>query len=275
MGASSAIYVIGDVHGCYDALEGLWNTLPFDSKHDHLWLTGDLVNRGPKSLEVLRWARERERELGERFVSVLGNHDLHLLAVAEGIEERKGADTFEQLLEAPDRQPLLHWLEARPLAHRHRDFLLVHAGAHPSWGPGRTLSRGRKLRRMLDHRKQRRGLLSRNLPPEELSPKLRRRRWELEVLTRMRCVDEAAQPVAFSGPPEQAPRGAQAWFDVPHRRTADRVTVVFGHWAALGLRLMEDVLALDSGAAWGGRLSALRLEDRQLFQVEALETRRE
>jgi bis(5'-nucleosyl)-tetraphosphatase (symmetrical) len=266
-----ATYAIGDIHGCFRTLRLLLRRIAFDRRHDRLWLVGDLVNRGPRSLAVLRWAAD----LDDRAVAVLGNHDLHLLAYAEGIAEARRRDSLEEVLTAPDRDELLAWLRSRPLVHREDGHLLVHAGLFPEWSAETAEVVAREVEAEL-----RRG------PAHDLLAAVESKtaeRWEsglagadrvrvaLAGFARLRTLDESGRMCAgFSGPPRDAPRGCRPWYEHPERRSTG-VRVIFGHWAALGLKLGEDVAALDTGCAWGNALTALRLEDGAVFQEKAAE----
>ncbi len=264
-----ATYVIGDVHGCFDTLKALWPRLGFDARRDRLWLTGDLVNRGPRSLEVLRWAREWSERLGERMRVVLGNHDLHLLARHDGYAKARRKDTLEDVLAAPDREELLAWLASRPLIHRDGETLLVHAGLPPSWTPEEAEARARRVEARLRDPQRRRPLIDRNAEPPSGDPAATLRA-DLWAFAGLRTCTVEGEPCDFKGPPEEAPPGCLPWFRVPARKSAG-TTVVFGHWAAMGMRLAADAIALDSGCVWGQCLSAVRLEDRAVFQHPAVE----
>lgn len=266
-----ATYAIGDIHGCFETLTSLLRRIGFDPGQDRLWLVGDLVNRGPQSLEVLRWAVGQE----DRIVAVLGNHDLHLLARAAGVAEPRRRDTLEEVLQAPDREDLLHWLRTRPLLHREGDLLLVHAGLFPEWSPAGA----EKLAREVEER-LRGGSSAKLLATfgERTAERwkdglagLERARAALAGFAKLRTVDSQGRMCpGFSGPPEVAPKGCRSWFAIPGRASAG-ATVVFGHWAALGLRLGQGVAALDTGCAWGRELTALRLDDWRVFQEPAVE----
>ncbi|HEX4964950.1 MAG TPA: symmetrical bis(5'-nucleosyl)-tetraphosphatase [Thermoanaerobaculia bacterium] len=266
-----ATYAIGDVHGCFETLEGLLRRIAFDPRQDRLWLVGDLVNRGPRSLEVLRWAVEQE----DRIVAVLGNHDLHLLGRAAGVAGVKKRDTLEGVLAAPDRDDLLRWLRSRPLMHRDGDVLMVHAGLFPAWSP-RQVDR---LAREVEARLQGEGAVKLLASIEERTAERwkeglagsERARAALAGFARLRTLDPTGRMCAgFSGPPEAAPRGCRPWFAVRGRRSAG-LTVVFGHWAALGLKMGDGIASLDTGCAWGRHLTALRLDDWRIFQEPAAE----
>ena len=252
-----ATWAIGDVHGCFRTLEVLLGRMEFAPEADRLWMVGDLVNRGPRSLEVLRWARTLDSDMGDRFQAVLGNHDLHLIGRRLGVAEERPGDTLEDVLEAPDGAELIDWLRQRPFIHFERvagrDHVLVHAGLRPGWSAEDALNAGRRLERRL------RG--------ENAAGLLRRGdNKSLVALTRMRMLDGKGRVDNYNGPPAKAPPGLRPWFEVAPRGCPDR-TAVTGHWAALGLRLLPELVALDSGCVWGGKLSAVRLDDRQVVQV--------
>ncbi len=265
-----ATYVIGDIHGCFDTLLALWPKLDFDQRRDRLWLVGDLVNRGPRSLEVLRWARELSERLGERMRVVLGNHDLHLLAMHDGYAAKRTKDTLDAVLAAPDREQLVAWLARRPLIHREGEVLLVHGGLLPHWTPGDAERIARGLEATIRAPERRRPLIERAFEPPAGS-RWHRPRADLSALVVLRTCTAAGEPCDFKGPPEAAPPGCWPWFQVPGRRSSE-VTVVFGHWGALGLRVEPGVIALETGCFWGNCLTAIRLEDRALFQQKTIES---
>jgi len=263
-----ATFAIGDVHGCFATLEALLARIRFDPARDRLWLVGDLVNRGPRSLEVLRWARD----LGEGAVVVLGNHDLHLLARAAGVERARRGDTLDEVLGAPDAEDLLGWLRSRPLLHREGSRVLVHAGLLPAWSAAEAEALAREVEVSLQGeegpallagmRRELPAAWSENLPPFE------RRRLALAAFALLRTLTADGRPsFGFSGPPQEAPSECLPWWEPPSRREPG-LTLVFGHWAALGAHLLPErgIVALDSGCAWGGPLTAYRLEDGALFQ---------
>lgn len=268
-----ATYAIGDVQGCFRSLTRLINTVQFDPKRDRLWFVGDLVNRGPDSLDVLRYIRD----LGPAAITVLGNHDIFLLAVASGLTHTRPTDTLAPLLEASDCRELMLWLRQQPLLYREGDFLLVHAGLLPAWtveqaealaDEAQTAIRGEQFVATL-----------RALHPSgplQWRPDLTgpiRLATIIKVLTRLRaCSREGVMESSFSGPPDRTPDGFQPWFDVPGRRSTT-ATIVFGHWAAMGLRVTPNMLALDSGCVYGRQLTAVRLEDRKMFQVDCEDNR--
>jgi bis(5'-nucleosyl)-tetraphosphatase (symmetrical) len=264
-----ATYAIGDIHGCFDAFMRLLDRCAFNPSRDTLWLTGDLVNRGPRSLETLRFVHS----LGEAAIAVLGNHDFFLLRVAEGFGKRSGDDTFDEILAAPDRAELLTWLRHRPLCHREGDYCLVHAGLPPQWSAKRarelaaeveTVLRGPSWREFMD------GHIWGNLPKvwQDSLEGWPRLRTIVNAMARMRfCSPEGVMDFSAKGELSQAPDGFAPWFDLSNRHSAD-ATLVVGHWSALGLLIAPNLLAIDSGCLWGGKLTAVRLEDRKLFQVE-------
>jgi bis(5'-nucleosyl)-tetraphosphatase (symmetrical) len=264
-----ATYAIGDVHGYYATLRRLVDRLRFDPAGDRLWFVGDLVNRGPASLEVLRWVAG----LGDGAVTVLGNHDLHLLARALGIAEARRRDTLDSILGAPDCDDLLLWLRNRPLVHREAGFLLVHAGLFPAWSAAKAerlareveeALRGDRLAELLSLGRRKRPMRWR----KELTG-LERLEVALAGFTTLRTLDAEGRSIPdYSGAPELAPKGARPWFAVEERRSRDE-TVVFGHWAALGLHREPGLAGLDTGCAWGRNLTAMRLEDGELIQEPA------
>ncbi len=258
-----ATYAIGDIQGCFLTLRRLLRQLAFRPGRDRLWLVGDLVNRGPRSLETLRWAYDH------RPTVVLGNHDLHLLGRAAGVRRAKSGDTLEEVLSAPDGTRLLGWLRRRPFAHHEDRYLMIHAGLLPEWTVSDIKAAAREVERALRGPKAD-GLLA--LPRKfktgwrgRLSRR-ERRELALAALTRLRFLhSDGSIADGYSGPPLSAPRDLLPWFLFPGRLTRD-ATVICGHWAALGLRLRSNLLALDSGCVWGGRLTAVRLSDRRVYQ---------
>ncbi len=262
-----ATYVVGDIHGCFESVRALLAEFRYQPRRDRLWLVGDLVNRGPFSLEVLRWARD----LGDRAVVVLGNHDLHLLARAAGVSEARAKDTLDPVLGAGDAPELLAWLRARPLFHREGRWVMVHAGLLPAWTVAQAEAEARTAERALRGRDMKRLLVAVKTPPfpawSRKLPAFERRRLALSTFTHLRTLGEDGRPCErFAGPPAEAPDGCAPWYERPHHREPG-LTVVFGHWAALGLHLAPGLAALDTGCVWGGKLTALRLDDGTLFQV--------
>jgi bis(5'-nucleosyl)-tetraphosphatase (symmetrical) len=259
-------YAIGDVQGCFDELLDLLEVFRFDRAKDRLWFVGDLVNRGPASLATLRFVRD----LGERALVVLGNHDLHLLALAEGCATGRKDDTLEEILAAPDRDDLLDWLRRRPLMHVAGAHTLVHAGLLPQWDVSKAKSLAEEVETELRQRHREFLASLYGSRPDRWAEDLRgidRLRVIVNAMTRLRfCTAQGVMEFETKGEVTQAPSGYLPWFDVPGRKSADAI-VICGHWSALGLRLAPNLLALDSGCVWGGQLSAVRLEDRRLYQV--------
>jgi bis(5'-nucleosyl)-tetraphosphatase (symmetrical) len=257
-----ATYAIGDVQGCFDELEQLLRQVGF-SKQDRLWFVGDLVNRGPKSLEVLRFVRS----LGERAVAVLGNHDLHLVAQHEGFERTRTDDTFGDVLAAPDRAELVDWLRSRPLMHAEGEFAMVHAGLLPQWGRARAVALACEVEAALrapDYRDFFAHMYGSQ--PDRWQDDLDgwdRLRVIVNAMTRMRfCTADGKMEFRAKG--RDAPEGYRRWYET---RPRERGLLVCGHWSALGLELTPQVALLDSGCVWGGALTALRLDDRRVTQV--------
>jgi bis(5'-nucleosyl)-tetraphosphatase (symmetrical) len=262
-------YAIGDVQGCSTQLNQLIDRINFDPTADRLWFVGDMVNRGPKSLEVLRYIKQ----LGSAAQIVLGNHDLFLLAVAEDIVTLRSKDTIQDVLAAEDRAELMDWLRRQPLHYRERSFFMVHAGLLPQWTIDEAANLAREVEAVLSGPNYRTVLeaLFQGLSPQWHPALIGDERLAsiTRVLTKLRTCTPAGDVSGFSGPPEQAPSGYLPWFRIPNRKNAD-ATVICGHWAALGLRIENNLLAIDSGCVWGRRLTAVRLEDRAVFQVDGL-----
>ena len=262
-----ATYAIGDVQGCFEELTALLGVIGFDRNNDRLWFVGDLVNRGPASLATLRFVRD----LGERATTTLGNHDLHLLALAHGFVRRRLDDTLEEVLAAPDRDSLLDWLRHRPMLHVEANYVLVHAGLLPQWDIATAKALAGEVEAELRGARHR-GFLEQlyGSRPDRWSDGLRgveRLRVVVNAMTRLRfCTPEGVMEFNAKGETAEAPAGYLPWFDVLGRKSAGH-TVICGHWSALGLRVAPNLLALDSGCVWGGKLSAIRLEDRRLYQV--------
>lgn len=262
-----ATYAIGDIQGCYPALQRLLERVAFDPAQDRLWVVGDLVNRGPQSLQVLRLLRG----FGAAATVVLGNHDLYLLMVAAGYERREDDDTLYQVMEAPDRDALLQWLAHRPLMHVDGDYVLVHAGLLPGWTVARAQELAGEVSAALTGPQAQEFLL--NLAgnkPDRWSEDLEgweRLRVVVNAMTRMRfCSADGRMALRAKGPPDNAPPGTMPWFLVPDRFNRTH-TIVCGHWSALGFYRAPGLIALDSGVVWGGKLTAVRLEDGEVIQV--------
>lgn len=257
-----AVYAIGDIQGCYDELRQVLDAVGFDPAVDRLWCVGDLVNRGPRSLEVLRYVRG----LGGAAVCVLGNHDLHLLALAAGNNRHKGEGSLEGVLAAPDRDELLHWLRHRPLIHYDPDldFLMVHAGLPPQWDRDTAIACAREVETVLrDDRHVDYFLQMYGNKPDLWDPALRgmaRWRFTTNCLTRLRYCDvEGRLALKEKGPPGSQAWGRIPWFEHPGRATRGQ-RIVFGHWSTLGYLARHNVWGLDTGCLWGGALTILRLD---------------
>lgn len=262
-----ATYAIGDLQGCFTPFQRLLDLIRFDPAHDKLWLVGDIVNRGPDSLALLRYIKQA----GNLIVTVLGNHDLHLLMVASGIAKCQANDTLQPILDAPDRDELIHWLRHQKLFHHENSYALVHAGLLPSW----TIDQAEELSREVESalRQDNHHSLFAQIygnDPNHWQDTLTgnaRLRVIVNAMTRMRvCTVEGKMNFSFKGNLQSIPPGYLPWFNVPNRASSHH-TVICGHWSALGLYVTDQVIALDSGCVWGGRLSAIRLEDRAIFQL--------
>lgn len=262
-----ATYAIGDVQGCYDPLQRLLDRLRYDPDSDRLWFVGDLVNRGPQSLTTLRFIRS----LGDRAIVVLGNHDLHLLSIAQGIGKSKAGDTLDEILAAPDCTELLTWLRWRPLLHHEGQYLMVHAGLLPQWSLTQAKSLAQEVEAALRGDEAERFFkFMYGDEPRVWSDDLEgpaRLRMITNAMTRIRvCTADGVMDLRYKGPADAVPKNYLPWFAVPSRGTSDH-TLIVGHWSALGLYMQPHLIALDSGCFWGGQLTAVRLEDRQVFQV--------
>ena len=264
-------YAIGDVQGCYDQLMQLLERAGYDERRDRLWFVGDLVNRGPQSARTLRFVKS----LGERQVTVLGNHDLALLVIGAGHAKPHRGDTVGDILAASDRDELLHWLRHQKMMHAEGAWAMVHAGLLPQWTIAQALTLGREVEQALQGPAH--GEFLRHMygnEPLEWRDELAgydRLRIIVNAMTRMRLATPGGT-LEFKHKKglDSAPAGYLPWYDLPGRASRD-TPVLFGHWAALGLFVREDVVCLDSGCVWGRSLTALRLEDRQVFQVDCPE----
>jgi len=270
-----ATYAIGDVQGCFTTLMTLLEAISFDRSQDRLWFAGDLVNRGPQSLEVVRFVKS----LGNRAVTVLGNHDLHLLAVAYSGRSIKAKDTITDILEAPDREALLTWLRHRPFLHYDAalETVMVHAGLPPQW----TLRQARACAKEVASHLQSTSFISflhhimgnnaAAWPASRDDPQ--RLPYITNCFTRMRfCDDQGHLELDAKGPPGTQPEPYLAWFHHAHRASA-QMTTVFGHWATLGAYTAPGVYALDTGCVWGQELTALCLETKVRTSVPCAESR--
>lgn len=265
-------FAIGDVQGCFQPLLALLQKIEFDAARDTLWFTGDLVNRGPQSLEVLRFVRD----LGEKHQTVLGNHDLHLLAVTLGVRKPHAGDTLDTILDAPDRDELLQWLKCRPMLVQHPElnYVMTHAGIAPSWTLAKakqlaqeveTMLRGENWQAFFPHMY--------GNQPDHWSDDLAgydRLRCIINYFTRMRfCRSDGSLDLSYKGTIADKHPDLTPWFEVEPRLNAD-VKIIFGHWAALGgIVNAPNLFALDTGCVWGNKLTAMRLEDGVRFEVPA------
>lgn len=265
-----ATYAIGDLQGCFKPLLRLLDKISFNPIYDKLWLVGDIVNRGPHSLELLRFIKQMD-ETHNCVIVVLGNHDLHLIMVEAGISSQHSGDTLQPILGAPDCKDLLFWLRHQRLFYKQNNFAMVHAGLLPSW----SISQASKLAQEIEMVLRQDSYLQQCAQLYGNNPNYWQDHWEgaerlrviINAMTRMRiCTSDGAMNLSFKGDLYSIPNGYFPWFDVPGRASTDH-TIVCGHWSALGLHQRKDLIALDSGCVWGQQLSAIRLEDRELFQV--------
>jgi bis(5'-nucleosyl)-tetraphosphatase (symmetrical) len=268
---SQNTFVIGDVQGCYDQLVELIAKIDAIDPNARILFAGDLVNRGPKSVETLRLVKN----LGERADSVLGNHDLHLLAVANGIRAPHRSDTLNGILQAPDRDELLNWLRHRPMAIAIKDgrHILVHAGVFAAWSEAQTMSLASEIETQLRRDEYADSIrhMYGNVPAnwQDNLQGNDRTRCIINAFTRMRfCHTDGAMDFDLKEGAAEAPEHLIPWFDLPTRQTQD-CTLIFGHWSTLGLVLRENLISLDTGCVWGGKLTAVRLTDRMIIQVQS------
>lgn len=266
-----ATYAIGDIQGCLAPLLRLLDEIDFNPLRDKLWFVGDLVNRGPDSLDVLRFVRD----LGNLATVILGNHDLHLLAVAHGHGKIHADDTLNDILSAPDREALLDWLRSRPMMIAEDEYAMVHAGLVPQWTIAQALDLAREVEehlRALDYETFLAHMYGNQ--PERWNDRLKgndRLRVIVNAMTRMRiCTADGVMEFKHKGLLQDIPEGFAPWFEIQSRKSKSH-TVLFGHWSALGFKLERDFVSLDSGCLWGRSLSALRLEDRKPFHVACSE----
>lgn len=265
-----ATYAIGDIQGCCEPLEHLLGYIAFDPARDRLWLVGDLVNRGPDSLGVLRLVKS----LGDAATVVLGNHDLHLVMVAEGFGKPSKDDTLDEILAAPDREELLAWLRSCPLFHVEGRWAMVHAGLLPEWTVPQAKAFSDEVLEALNAPNYREFLAKMwGSEPNYWNDDLKgwdRLRVVVNAMTRMRFVtNSGAMELRAAGnkaDPDNGPAGCVPWFDAPQRQSADHL-LVCGHWSALGFRALPNLLTLDTGCLWGGSLTAVRLEDGRVYRL--------
>lgn len=256
-------YAIGDLQGCCNELRTLLTRIGFSADRDELWFVGDLVNRGPQSLETLRFVRA----LGNNARVVLGNHDLHLLAVAiAGTRKLKRGDTLDDILAAPDRDVLLEWLISRPLVHHDakRGDLLVHAGLVPQWTAVQAAALAREVERALAQSPRKLFEAMYGDEPDRWDDALTgadRLRFVINALTRLRvCTRRGRVDLKIKVAPDEAPAGYEPWYAIPERASRD-TRIVFGHWSTLGYLDAHHVLGLDTGCVWGGALTAVNLDE--------------
>ncbi|WP_292950933.1 MULTISPECIES: symmetrical bis(5'-nucleosyl)-tetraphosphatase [unclassified Neptuniibacter] len=270
-----ATYAIGDIQGCYDELQALLKLVNF-SEQDQLWVAGDLVNRGPKSLETLRFLKS----LGPRATCVLGNHDLHLLAIYFQATKQKRSDTLAPIFSAPDRDELLSWLLQQKLMVHDKEnrVAMIHAGIPPCWSIRKARKRAKEVENVLNSTlaKEYFAHMYGN-KPDTWTPTLEgwdRLRLITNYLTRMRfCTPEGKLDFSAKGTLDSQPEGHKPWFRLPRKNPKEQNTrIIFGHWAALeGEADADNVFALDTGCVWGGKLTALRLEDMKTFSINAIQ----
>ncbi len=266
-----ATYAIGDVQGCFTALQRLLEKIKFDPARDHLWFCGDLVNRGPDSLGSLRFIKQ----LGDKATVILGNHDFHLLAIAHGNLNKVSDSTFEEILKADDKTELLDWLRQQPLIHYDAKlgFILTHAGLYPWWDLDTALACGNEVQAMMQSNNYTMLLehLYGNEPNhwDENLIGIDRLRFIINAFTRMRyCFADGGLELTYKGAIEKRPCGTKPWFDIGNRAPLP-AKLLFGHWASLECKVdVPDVYGLDCGCVWGNKLGAFRLEDEQRFLVE-------
>jgi bis(5'-nucleosyl)-tetraphosphatase (symmetrical) len=262
-------YAIGDIQGCYEQLQELLTEINFDTQTDYLWFAGDLVNRGPLSLDTLRFVKS----LGEHAITVLGNHDLHLLAVAGGHVRQHKHDHINDILKAPDRNELLDWLANQPLIHHDKTlgFTMIHAGMPPDWDLQKAQQYAAEVEQALQG-DQLQDFLAHMYGnhPDQWSEDLEgwdRLRYIINCFSRLRYCDENGKLcLGAKGAPGTQPEPFQPWFTIPGRKSAS-LQIIFGHWSTLGKQKEQNIFPLDTGCLWGNRLTAMRLEDKKMFSV--------
>ena len=267
-----AIYAIGDIQGCYDELQQLLEIIDFDPAIDRLWLAGDIVNRGPKSLEAIRFVKS----LGASAITVLGNHDLHLLALSQGNRSHYKHGSLDGILNAPDRDELIHWLRHRPLLHHHakRGYTMIHAGLPPQWDLPTAQRLARELEATLqggDFHEFCHAMYGNH--PDHWSEDLQgidRLRFITNCFTRLRfCTSDGRLALGEKGPPGSQGASLLPWFEVPGRASLGQ-RILFGHWSTLGYYEANNVWSLDTGCLWGGQLTAVKLRKKKkpkAFQI--------
>lgn len=274
-----AIYLIGDVQGCYDELMALLKRIKFNKHQDKLLFTGDLINRGPQSLNVVRFVKS----LGRRAVTVLGNHDLHYLAVSCGVKPLGQHDTFSSLLTAKDNKSLFHWMRKRPLLYLNKKWgiLLVHAGILPHWDLISAQRYTKEVEQMLRGKRKNYLFLLKQMYGDHPAvwsphhPKMDRMRFVMNCLTRMRYITSSGILNLSEKGKGKSLSGHQPWFTGPlvlHKKNPG-LRIFFGHWAALNGRTnRSNVIGLDTGCCWGNRLTAVRLSDLKVFNIKCRHT---
>ncbi|AGF49321.1 symmetrical bis(5'-nucleosyl)-tetraphosphatase [Candidatus Kinetoplastidibacterium galati] len=263
------IWAIGDVQGCYDQLRILLSHRIFsDNKNIELWFAGDMINRGPKSLQTIEYLMNSNK----KNVCVLGNHDLHLLATFAGLRKASRSDTLEEILNSPNVLDIINWMRFRPLAHFEDNNLMVHAGVMAQWDIKKTLSLASEVQNLLreknwqDNIKKIFGNTS-LIWNDELKGN-KRLRTITNALTRIRlCTIKGKMIFSIKSPNAiETDKNLVPWFELPNRKTKD-ITIIFGHWSALGLHIEKNLMCLDTGCVWGGSLTAVRLNDRKIISV--------
>ena len=258
-----AKYIIGDIQGCFDELQRLLDRISFDPKSDMIWIAGDIINRGPKSLDALRFIKG----LGDSANSVLGNHDLHIIATAVNPNpDKKPNEDIQRLFDAPDCDELLYWLRTRPLLHHDEEnnTVISHAGIYPGWDIPTAKRLAREVEQILQTEHCEKFLIDMygnepNIWDESLTGN-DRYRFIINAFTRMRlCDHEYRLLFDFKGHPDDKPDDQIPWFDLPNKFDTD-THIVFGHWSALGFRNIDSIVSLDTGCLWGGGLTAIRID---------------
>ena len=261
-----ATFVIGDIQGCFDELQELVDYISYDPKKDQLWFVGDLVNRGPKSLETLRWVMS----LGNSAVTVLGNHDLHLLALHAGVKEVKTTSSLYSTLHANDIDELVEWLRSQPLMlyNKQLEFALVHAGLAPQWTVKNAMRYSEEVESALQSKNYKDFLFNMyGDQPNQWDASLKdwdRLRAITNFMTRVRyCDDQGVISFSDKGPPGTQSTGMKPWYEIATRKSQD-TSVVFGHWSTLGYVNDYNVISTDTGCLWGGKLTAIKIEPKNL-----------